>query len=192
MKLTVPPESLAPLKSPPSKTAPAKSKFRPHQETGAVPLRCAVITRMTVWRTSRLAWEGQPLLHRGIIAGPRFIRHAQVGAQHVNTHLPVVLPVISQARHRIDRGQPDGWWLIATQLLGDRVESFVQGSSALLCERSVQLLALRLQRLVQLLALLSKRRFGVPAGHGLDGGGAAERPACFGSPGFPLARGQLG
>jgi hypothetical protein len=104
----------------------------------------------------------------------------------------VVLPVISQARHRIHRGQPDRWWLIATQLLGDRVESFVQGSSALLCERSVQLLALRLQRLVQLLALLSQRRFGVPAGHGLDGGAAAERPACFGSPGFPLARGQLG
>jgi hypothetical protein len=56
-KLTVPPENLAPLKSPPSKTAPAKSKFRPHQETGAVSLRCAVITRMTVWRTSRLAWK---------------------------------------------------------------------------------------------------------------------------------------
>ena len=43
-----------------------------------------------------------------------------------------------------------------------------------------------------LLALLSKRRFGVPAGHGLDGGGSAERPAGFGSPGFLLARGQLG
>src|SRR5215471_13059277 len=56
-KSTVPPENWAPLKSPPSKTAPAKSKFRPHQETGAVPLRCAAITRMTVWRTSRLAWK---------------------------------------------------------------------------------------------------------------------------------------
>jgi hypothetical protein len=76
----------------------------------------------------------------------------------------VILPVISQARHRIHPSQPDGWWPLATQLPGDRVESFVQGSSALLCERSVQLLALRLQRLVQLLALLGKRLFGVPAG----------------------------
>src|SRR5215471_3938639 len=56
-KLTVPLENLAPLKSPPSKTARVKSKFRPHQETGAVPLRCAAMTRMTVWRTSRLAWK---------------------------------------------------------------------------------------------------------------------------------------
>ena len=107
--------------------------------------------------------EGQPLLHGGIIAGPRFIRHAQVGAQHVNTHLPVILPVISQARHRIHPGHPDGRWLLATQLLGNRVESFVQGPSALLCGRSVQLLALRLQRLVQLLALLSKHLFATRA-----------------------------
>jgi len=74
--------------------------------------------------------EGQPLLHGGIIAGLRFIRHAQVAAQHLDTHLPVVLPVISQARHRIHPGQPDRWWLIAAQFLGDRVESFVQDSSA--------------------------------------------------------------
>ena len=53
--------------------------------------------------------EGQPLLHRSIIAGHRFIGHTQVGAQHVDARLPVVLPVISQARHRIHRGQPDGW-----------------------------------------------------------------------------------
>ena len=55
MKLTVPPENLAPLKSPPSKTTPVKSKFRPCQDTAASALRCAVMTRMTVWRTSRLA-----------------------------------------------------------------------------------------------------------------------------------------
>jgi hypothetical protein len=41
---------LAPPKSPPSKTTPVKSKFRPHQEIAVVPFRWAVMTPMTVWR----------------------------------------------------------------------------------------------------------------------------------------------
>jgi hypothetical protein len=55
LKLTAPPENTAPLKLPPSKTTPEKSKFKPYQDTAAPSLRCAVMTRMTVWRTSRLA-----------------------------------------------------------------------------------------------------------------------------------------
>src|SRR5487761_1566886 len=54
-KLTVPPENLASEKLPPSKTTPAKSKFRPCQDNAASPVRCAAMTRMTEWRTSRLA-----------------------------------------------------------------------------------------------------------------------------------------
>src|SRR5262249_56662447 len=54
-KVTVPPENSARLKSPPSKTTPVKSKFRPRHDISAVPFRWAVMTRMTVWRTSRLA-----------------------------------------------------------------------------------------------------------------------------------------
>src|SRR5215813_12837983 len=46
-------------KSPPSKTAPVKSKLRPCQDSAAPSLRCAVMTRMTVCRTSRLAWKAR-------------------------------------------------------------------------------------------------------------------------------------
>ena len=56
-KSTIPPENRAPSKSPPSKTTPVKSRFKPSQDTAASLLRCAVMTRMTVWRTSRMAWK---------------------------------------------------------------------------------------------------------------------------------------
>ena len=69
-KLTVPPENLARLKSPPSKMMPEKSKFRPCQDTASSSLRCAVMTRMTVWRTSRLAWKAALRL-RSVLAGVR-------------------------------------------------------------------------------------------------------------------------
>src|SRR5262249_49760221 len=59
VKSTLPPENTAPKKSPPSKTTPVKSKLRPCQESAAPSLRCAVMTRMTVCRTSRLAWKAR-------------------------------------------------------------------------------------------------------------------------------------
>ena len=55
-----------------------------------------------------------------------------------------------------------GRWLVTAQLLGCRGEPFVQGPGALLRERLVQLIALRLQRLVQLFTLLFECPFWCP------------------------------
>ena len=100
--------------------------------------------------------EGKSLRLGSVLARIGLVGHAQIGAQHIDAGLPVLLPVISQARHGVHPGQPDSW-LVTAQLLSRRGEPFVQGPGALLRERSVQLLALRLQRLVQLLALFSER-----------------------------------
>lgn len=56
---TKPPENRAPPKSAPSKTTPVKSRSNPCQGAGSSLLfwRWAVMTRMTVWRTSRAAWN---------------------------------------------------------------------------------------------------------------------------------------
>ena len=99
------------------------------------------MTRMTVWRTSRLAWKASRLRLGSVLARIGLVGHAQIGAQHIDAGLPVFLPVISQARHGVHPGQPDGW-LVTAQLLSCRGEPFVQGPGALLRERPVQLLTL--------------------------------------------------
>jgi len=57
--------------------------------------------------------------------------HAQVGAEHVDAGLPVCLPVIGQARHGVDSGQPHGR-LAVSELGGDRGEPFVEHASAVM------------------------------------------------------------
>jgi hypothetical protein len=74
-------------------------------------------------------------------------------AQDINAGLSVLLPVICQPCHGVHPGQPDGRRLFTTQLAGRRGEPFIQRSSALLPERSVQLLTLLRERSVQLLTL---------------------------------------
>ena len=81
--------------------------------------------------------EGKPLRLGSILARIGLVWHAQIGAQHIDARLPVLGPVISQARHGIHPGQPDSRRLIIAQLLSRRSEPFVQGTSALLRERSV-------------------------------------------------------
>ena len=98
--------------------------------------------------------EGKPLWLGSILARIGLVWHAQIAAQHIDAGLPVLGPVISQARHGIHPGQPDRRRLIITQLPGRRGEPFIQGPGALLRERSVQLLTLRRERFVQLLTLL--------------------------------------
>jgi hypothetical protein len=97
--------------------------------------------------------EGKPLASGGILSRIRLVRHAQITAQHINAGLPVLRPVIRQARQRIYPGQPDFRRLITAQLPGCRGEPFVEGPVPLLSKR-----------LVQLLALLFERLLGVPAG----------------------------
>ena len=91
--------------------------------------------------------EGKPLRHGRLLARLGLIRHAQVGAQHIDEGLPVRL-----ASHRPGppwRGpRPAGQLagLIPEKLGGDRGEPLVQRPGALLRERSVQLLALCRER----------------------------------------------
>ena len=61
----------------------------------------------------------------GLVARVRIVGQAQVGAQHIDAGLPVVLPVISQARHGVHAGQPDRWLGIA-ELGCDRGEPLVE------------------------------------------------------------------
>jgi len=68
--------------------------------------------------------EGQPLLQRGILAGVWFVGHAQIAAEHIDAGLPILLPIISQARHRIDPGELDGR-LVAAEFVGRRSEPLV-------------------------------------------------------------------
>ena len=84
--------------------------------------------------------EGKPLRPGSILARIGLVWHAQIGAQHVDAGLPVLLPVIRQARHGIHPGQPDSRRLITAQLPGRRGEPLVQRPGALLRERPVQLL----------------------------------------------------
>ena len=86
--------------------------------------------------------EGKPLRLGSILARVGLVGHAQIGAQHIDAGLPVLRPVIGQARHGVHPGQPDGRRLITAQLLGRRGEPLVQRPGALLRERPVQLLAL--------------------------------------------------
>ena len=51
--------------------------------------------------------EGKPLWLGSILARIGLVWHAQIAAQHIDAGLPVLGPVISQARHGIHPGQPD-------------------------------------------------------------------------------------
>ena len=96
--------------------------------------------RMTVWRISRMALEGEPLPLRSLVAQIRRIWPAQIATQHINASLPVLRPLIGQPRHGIHAGQPDGWAVRRLpSLLGSCGEPFVQCPSALLVECFFQL-----------------------------------------------------
>ena len=90
-----------------------------------------------------------PVSRDGILARLQSIGQAQITAQHINAGLPVLGPVIRQARHGIHPGQPDRRRLITAQLPGRRGEPLVQGPGALLPERPIQLLTLLLERLLR-------------------------------------------
>ncbi len=53
--------------------------------------------------------EGKPLRLGSVLAGIRPVRHAKIGAQHIDAGLPIFLPVIGQARHGVNPSQPDSW-----------------------------------------------------------------------------------
>jgi hypothetical protein len=78
----------------------------------------------------------KPLLRRSIVARVGFMRQAQVSAQNFNADLPTLRPVVRQPRHGVHPSQPDGRWLVTTQLVRSRGEPFVQRSSALLGQRA--------------------------------------------------------
>ena len=101
---TVPPENWAPLKSPPSKTTPVKSKSRPCQDVGRVLPEVSGDDPDDGVADFPGGLEGKPLRLGSILAGVGLIRHPQVSAQHVDAGLPVLLPVISQARHGVHPG----------------------------------------------------------------------------------------
>jgi len=61
----------------------------------------------------------------GILARVWIVGQAQIGAQHIDAGLPVLLPVIGQPRHGVHAGQPDRWLDIA-ELGCDRGEPFVE------------------------------------------------------------------
>ena len=65
------------------------------------------MTRITVWRTSRLAWKSSRCACWRLFPRVGVVWHAQNGAQHVNAGLPVFLPGVSQASQSVDPGQPD-------------------------------------------------------------------------------------
>jgi hypothetical protein len=94
--------------------------------------------------------EGKLLAFGSILAWIGLVWHAYIGAEHVNAGLPVFFQ--SSACHGVYSG------LVAAQLVRCGGEAFVQSLGTLLCKRPVQLIALRLQRLVQLLALFGERR----------------------------------
>jgi len=101
--------------------------------------------------------EGKPHRLRSLIARVSLVGHPQVAAQHIDTGLPVLLPVISQTRHGVHPGQPDGRGLIAAQLPGRRGKAFVQRPGALLSQRPLKLLGLCFQRCRELVALRNER-----------------------------------
>ena len=98
--------------------------------------------------------EGKPLRAGSLLARIGLIRHAQITAQDVNAGLPVLFPVIRQARHGVNPGQTDFRRLVTAQLPGRRSEPLVQCPGLLLRERSGQLFTLLGERPVQMLALL--------------------------------------
>ena len=51
--------------------------------------------------------EGKPLRPGSLVARIGLVWHAQIGAQHIDAGLPVLGPVIRQARHGVHPGQPD-------------------------------------------------------------------------------------
>ena len=61
----------------------------------------------------------------GVLARVRVVGQAQVGAQHVDAGLPVLLPVIGEPRHGVHAGQPDRWLGVA-ELGCDRGEPLVE------------------------------------------------------------------
>ena len=88
----------------------------------------------------RRALLDKPLRAGSFVARIGLVRHAQIGAQHIDAGLPVLGPVIRQARHDMHPGESDRGRLITAQLPGRRGEPLVQGPGALLRERPVQLL----------------------------------------------------
>jgi hypothetical protein len=48
--------------------------------------------------------KGTPLRLASVLARIQLVWHAQISAEHVDTGLPVFLPVISQARHGVHPG----------------------------------------------------------------------------------------
>jgi hypothetical protein len=118
------------------------------------PARAPVLVLATVWPqfwdtlTGRPAGvadfavgaEGKPLRPGSILARVGLVWQAQVGAQHIDAGLPVLGPVVRQARHGIHPGQPDRRRLITAELPGRCGEPLVQRPGALLLERPGQLL----------------------------------------------------
>ena len=62
------------------------------------------MTRMTVWRTSRLAWKANRSGVGSLFFRLRLVWQAQIGAQHINAGLPVRPPVVAQTCHGVHTG----------------------------------------------------------------------------------------
>jgi hypothetical protein len=101
LKLTSPPENRANMKSPQSKTAPVKSKFKPCQDTAADSFEMRGNNAGDRTPDFAKGLEGLLLRLGSILARIGWVRHAHIGAEHVNAGLPVSLPVISQSRHGV-------------------------------------------------------------------------------------------
>jgi hypothetical protein len=56
-------------------------------------------------------------LHEPRLGRVGLVRHAQVGAQHVDAYLPLLGPVIGEVSHRVHPGEADRG-LVMAELLG--------------------------------------------------------------------------
>jgi hypothetical protein len=137
LKPTVPPENMAP-----SKLDPAAGKPRPVEaaavedhagevEVQALPGHRRILSEMCgddpdvgVADLTDTA-ECEPLRCRGLVTRLGLIGNTQIGAQNVDASLPVLLPVVGQARHGMHPGQADCGLVIA-ELRCDRREPLIE------------------------------------------------------------------
>ena len=140
-----------------------ESKYRPRQDVGSSVafLRWAVMTRMTVWRTSRTAWKARLLASKsgsfswpglGLGSGSygmrRYAHRTSTQVCRFSTQSSAS-PAMAYTPANRTAGP-----LITTQLVGCRGEAFVKGPGALLRECLPELIALGHQCPVEPLALL--------------------------------------
>jgi hypothetical protein len=102
------------------------------------------MTRMTVPYLAA-SLRRNPVLLASVLSWVRWVRHAQVGTQHIDTSLPVLLPVIGQPSHRVNGSQTHRSGHVRSQPIGCSCEPLVKGSQPFFSECPVELLPLNVE-----------------------------------------------